>query len=74
MLYFRLQRNELKCDIELYPECGLKGKKGAEARKKWRPDSKEAMWTKIIRALRLASLEVQNHNLKKPPLEAVFAV
>ena len=55
----RLQRNELKCDIELYPECGQKGKKGAEARKQWRPDSKEAMWTKIIRALRLAPLEVR---------------
>jgi len=55
----KLQRNELKCDIELYPECGVKGRKGAEARKQWRPDSKEAMWTKIIRALRLAPLEVR---------------
>lgn len=56
----KLQRNELKCDVELYPECGQKGKKGVLARKKFRPDSKEAMWTKIIRALRLAALEIRN--------------
>ena len=55
---FRLQRNELKCDIELHPDCGKKGKVGQQARQKFRPDPREAMWTKINRALRLAALEV----------------
>ena len=61
----RLQRNELKCDVELHPDCGKKGKIGQQARQKFRPDPREAMWTKINRALRLAALEVnpQNHNL-----------
>ena len=54
----RLQRNELKCDVELHPDCGKKGKVGQQARQKFRPDPREAMWTKINRALRLAALEV----------------
>jgi len=56
----RLQRNELKCDPELHPECKKKGKPGQAARKKFRPDPREAMWTKINRAIRLAALEVRN--------------
>jgi len=56
---FRLQRNELKCDPELYPECAKKGKPGQQARQKFRPDPREAMWTKIHRGLRLAPLEVK---------------
>jgi len=56
----KLQRNELKCDAELHPDCGKKGKIGQQARKKFRPDPREAMWTKINRALRLAALEVRN--------------
>ena len=59
---FRLQRNELKCDIELHPDCGKKGKVGQQARQKFRPDPREAMWTKINRALRLAALEVCSTN------------
>ena len=54
----RLQRNELKCDPELHPDCKKKGKPGQAARKKFRPDPREAMWTKINRAIRLAALEV----------------
>jgi len=56
----KLQRNELKCDPELHPECKKKGKTGQSARKKFRPDPREAMWTKINRAIRLAALEVRN--------------
>lgn len=56
----KLQRNELKCDPELHPECKKKGKAGQSARKKFRPDPREAMWTKINRAIRLAALEVRN--------------
>lgn len=56
----KLQRNELKCDSELHPECKKKGKPGQIARKKFRPDPREAMWTKINRAIRLAALEVRN--------------
>jgi len=56
----KLQRNELKCDPELYPECSKKGKPGQQARQKFRPDPREAMWTKIHRGLRLAPLEVRN--------------
>jgi len=56
----KLQRNELKCDPELHPECKKKGKPGQAARKKFRPDPREAMWTKINRAIRLAALEVRN--------------
>lgn len=56
----KLQRNELKCDVELHPDCGKKGKIGQQARQKFRPDPREAMWTKINRALRLAALEVRN--------------
>ena len=58
----RLQRNELKCDPELYPECSKKGKPGQQARQKFRPDPREAMWTKIHRGLRLAPLEVIIHD------------
>lgn len=56
----KLQRNELRCDNELHPECAQKGKKGQQARKKFRPDPREAMWTKINRALRLSGLEVRD--------------
>ncbi|CAG5109567.1 Oidioi.mRNA.OKI2018_I69.chr2.g4087.t1.cds [Oikopleura dioica] len=54
----KLQRNELKCDNELYPDCKKKGKAGADARRKFRPNAQEAMWTKIVRAMRLAPLEI----------------
>merc|ERR1711924_355735 len=37
-----------------------KWKIGQQARQKFRPDPREAMWTKINRALRLAALEVRN--------------
>jgi len=57
----KLQRNELKCDNELYPECKKRGKVGADARRKFRPNAQEAMWTKIIRAMRLAPLEVKEN-------------
>lgn len=56
----KLQRNELKCDVELHSDCGKKGRIGQQARQKFRPDPREAMWTKINRALRLAALEVRN--------------
>jgi len=56
----KLQRNELKCDPELHPDCKKKGKPGQHARKQFRPDPREAMWTKINRAIRLAALEVRN--------------
>jgi hypothetical protein len=57
----KLQRNELRCDGELYPECKKRGKAGADARRKFRPNAQEAMWTKIIRAMRLAPLEVKEN-------------
>jgi len=57
----KLQRNELKCDNELYPECKKRGKAGADARRKFRPNAQEAMWTKIIRAMRLAPLEIKEN-------------